>query len=152
MSGFWKIVVIVVLVLVTMLVVTYLTPDIKSFASDLATEHHLPLWVVGLAAPILYIFKGLGSLLVGEGGTEKHVRETNQAIEERLAGLENNVQRLDQWRTQEIDRRMQKVNEFEGAATSMESREGQLDQTISGLVQRSEQARGTMLIDPDLVE
>jgi TolA-binding protein len=152
MSAFWKIVVIIALVLVAMLVITFLSPDIKSFASDLAMKHHLPLWLVGLAAPILYAFKGLGNLLGGEGGTEKRIKETNQAIEKRLAGLETDVQRLDSWRSQEIERRMQKVNAFEGNVATMESREKQLDQTISGLSQRSAQAQRTMLVDPDLIE
>jgi hypothetical protein len=152
MSTFWKIVVIIALVFVGMLVITYMSPDIKSFASDLAMKHHLPLWLVGLAAPILYTFKGLGNLLVGEGGTEKRIKETNQAIEERLAGLETAVQRLDSWRSQEIERRMQKVIEFEGKSSVLESREKQLDQNIADLTRRSKQARGTMLVDPDLIE
>ena len=54
MSRFWKIIVVIALALAAMLLITFLVPDVSKFAAALAAKNKLPIWLVGLASPILY--------------------------------------------------------------------------------------------------
>jgi hypothetical protein len=154
MSRFVKLLIIIALVLVAMVLITYLNPSIKGFASALAKGSSLPLWLVGLAAPILYVFKGLANLLgglVGEGPTEKTIREKNEAISARLEGLERSVKQLDEWRTREIATRMDAIQAREKQIAPLESRARNLDQSIDDLLREREQIP-TIQDDPGLIE
>jgi hypothetical protein len=153
MSRFGKLLIIIALVLVAMLLITYLNPNIKAFASTLAGSK-LPLWLVGLAAPILYAFKGLANLLgglVGEGPTEKTIREKNEAISARLEGLERSVKQLDEWRTREIATRMDAIQAREKQIAPLEARARSLDQSIDDLLRERDQIP-TIQDDPGLIE
>lgn len=154
MSRFGKVLLIIALVVGVMLLITYLNPGVKSFALGLAKASNLPLWLIGLAAPILYAFKGLANLLgglVGEGATEKAIREKNEAISARLDGLEQDVKKLDDWRTREIAARMDAIQERERQIAPLEARARSLDQSIAGLVREREQIP-TIQDDPGLIE
>ena len=152
MSTFWKVVIIVVVVMIVMVAITYLNQDVKGFAVDLATKHKLPLWLVGLAAPILYVFKGLGSLLTGEGETEKGIREKNETIKDKLGELENRVKELSDWREREIKSRMEAIATHEKTIESMEGRAKGLDASISGLLERREQLQNAITEDSGNIE
>ncbi len=154
MSRFGKVLLIIALVLGAMLLITYLNPGVNSFALGLAKGSRLPLWLVGLAAPILYVFKGLANLLgslVGEGATEKTIREKNEAISARLDGLERDVRQLDEWRTREIATRMDAIQQRENQIAPLEARAKSLDQSIAALLREREQIP-TIQDDPGLIE
>jgi hypothetical protein len=141
MSRFVKILIVIALVLGAMLLLTYLTPGIKTFAQGIAKTSHLPLWLVGLAAPILYGLKSVANFLaglVGEGPTEKTIREKNEAISARLDDLERSVKQLDEWRTREISSRMEVIREREKQIAPLEARARALDATIAGLQERKD--------------
>ena len=155
MSKFWKIIVLIALVLAAMMLITFLVPDINRFASALAAKNKLPIWLVGLASPILYVlakFKDMLGALMGESDTEKDIRAKNEDIKAQLAQLEKSVQSLDAWRKDEIDRRMKQIDAINTTVTSMEGREKVLDQSIGGLMQRREALKNVIREDPGTIE
>ena len=46
MSRFGKTIVLILLLLGAMLLLTYVSPGIKAFATDLSKQSHLPIWLV----------------------------------------------------------------------------------------------------------
>ena len=147
MSRFAKIVILVVLFLGFMLLLTYISPSINQYAADLARTSHLPLWIVGLAAPILLLFKSLGNMLrsiFGESGTERRIRESNDDIKTRVAGIESDVRRLDQWRTAEIDTRFARISAWEQPLASLRTRTGELDDRIARDTDADAQSQGRL--------
>lgn len=146
MSRFAKILVLVVLFFGLMLLLTYISPDIKQYATQLSAGGRLPLWIVGLLAPILFAFQKLGDLvrgIFGESGTEKRIRESNESIKVRLAEVEGNVRRIDEWRAREVESRLGRITAWEADVASMRGREAVLDDQISGLRERDQQSTGT---------
>ena len=155
MSKFWKIIVIIALILAAMMLITFLVPDINKFASALAAKNKLPIWLVGLASPILYAltkFKDMLASITGESETEKDIRGKNEEIKAKLADLEKSVQSLDAWRKDEIDRRMTRINDINTTVSSMVGREKVLDQSIDGLLQRREGLKNVIREDPGTIE
>lgn len=155
MSKFWKLVVIVALVLAGLMLITFLVPDITKYASALAGKSKLPIWLVGLAAPILYVINRLKDMLgglIGESASERDIREKNEAIKAKLAELEKNVQGLDEWRRSEIARQMKKIDEFTTSIASMEGREKGIDKSIDELTERREQLSTAITEEPGTIE
>ena len=155
MQKFWKVVVLVVLFLGAMLLITFLVPDVRTFATGLASRNNLPIWLVGLASPILFALAKLKDLLgglVGESTTEKDIREKNEAVKAKLADLEQSVNSLDAWRKEEMDRRMNQVNAYNTTIATMESRENTLDQSIGSLQERREALKNVIREDPGNIE
>ena len=155
MAKFWKIVVVIALILAAMMLITFLVPDINKFASGLAAKNKLPIWLVGLASPILYAlakFKDMLGSIMGDSNTEKDIRGKNEEIKAKLADLEKSVQSLDTWRRDEIDRRMKQVDSLNTTVNSMEGREKVLDQSIGGLMQRREALKNAIREDPGTIE
>lgn len=85
--------VVVLVIAAAMLLLTYAIPDIRKFAAGMAEGWHLPLFVVGLLAPILYVFnrigKWLGSLV--SSSSEQAIEDKNRELEIRFARLERDV-------------------------------------------------------------
>lgn len=155
MSRFWKIIVVIALVVAALLLMTLLVPDVNKFAAALAAKNKLPIWLVGLASPILYAltkFKDMLGGLVGESNTEKDIREKNDAIKAKLEELDKSVKSLDAWRRDEINQRMQKIDQYNTTISSMQTREEGIDQSIGGLMERREALKNVIREDPGTIE
>ncbi|OLB13913.1 MAG: hypothetical protein AUH07_05500 [Gemmatimonadetes bacterium 13_2_20CM_70_9] len=145
MSRFGKTIVLILLLLGAMLLLTYVSPGIKAFATDLSKQSHLPIWLVGLAAPILFFFNKLGGFLnglFGEGETERSIREKNDEIKAKLDEVERSVQQLDEWRRSEIEPRLRRIDELQQNIGSMEGHAATLTERLQGLDQEDERLRG----------
>lgn len=143
MSRFTKTILLIALVLGAMLLLTYTSPGIKAFATGLAKGSRLPIWLVGLAAPLLYVFKKIGGVfgsLFGEGATERGIRESNDAIKAKLDQVERDVQGLDQWRRTQLEPRLARVALLEQQLAGMDARALALSGAIPGLQDRQRQA------------
>lgn len=139
MSKFWKVVIIIALVLAAMLLLTYSSPAIKEFAQGLSASSKLPLWLVGLAAPILFVFNRIGKFfsgLFGEGSTERGIREKNEAIKAKLDEVERSVQQLDEWRRTQIEPRMARIAQLEQGIGAMEGRAAAIADSLPALEQQ----------------
>lgn len=138
MSRFSKFVIILVIVFAAMLLLTYSSPAIKEFAQGLSVSSKLPLWLVGLAAPILFVFDRIGKLLgglFGAGPTERGIRETNEEIKAKLAQVEREVADLHQWRTTQIEPHMARIAQLQQDIGGMETRAGALRERVPALEQ-----------------
>jgi peptidoglycan hydrolase CwlO-like protein len=154
MSKFWKAVIILAIVVIVLYAVSLFVPQVKGIA-DAMKGSKVPWWIAGLLAPIVFVFKKIGEgfqRLLGTGATEEEIAQKNQAIEAKLAQLENDVRQLDEWRKTEIEQRTKRIDELNQNIQSMEGRAGVLDQSISGLTQRKEQLQGAIQVDPDIIE
>ncbi len=137
MSRTTKAIVFIVLILAAMLLITFVTPAIKSFAGDLAKSSKLPIWIVGLAAPILFFFNRLGrflNVLFGAGSTERSIRDTNEQLKAKLDEVEQSVQRLDAWRRGEIEPRLRRIDELQGTVAAMQGRAADLAAGVPSMV------------------
>ena len=147
MSSFWKTVLFIVLALGVMLVLTYAIPALRTFAVAFAAEKKLPLWLVGLAGPILYLVsRGRDALagLLGPSTTEQSIHETNEAIKQRIDQLQTQVRELDSWRQTEINRRMNQVQTFETQVSALQQEAGALDRTTGTLLEQRESLRNAI--------
>jgi uncharacterized protein (DUF2164 family) len=137
MSRFQKTIVIVVLILAAMLLLTFISPDIRAFATDLSKQTNVPIWLVGLAAPILFVFNRLGrflSGLFGEGATGRSIRDANEAIKTKLDDVEHSIDRLDRWRRNEIEPRLRWIDQQQEAVGALEGRATDLAAGVPGLL------------------
>ncbi|MBI1807063.1 MAG: hypothetical protein HYR76_08455 [Ignavibacteria bacterium] len=151
MDKFWKVLVILVLVFGGMLAITLLVPGVKDFAVKLARENNLPLWLVGFAAPILYLWekvKSVFSNLLGDGSTEKAITKENEDIKAELEKLRQQVRDLDEWRRESIHREITEINRLQEKVSSLEERSRTVDTQIQTAQQRREQLRGEIEEDP----
>jgi flagellar motility protein MotE (MotC chaperone) len=155
MNQFWKVIIIIVLVLAAMVLITYTVPGIKEFAVKTAADKKLPLWVVGLFAPIVYLFKRLGEMLsnlVGSSPTEDNIRAKNEEIKAKLDGLEKDVRRLDDWRQNEVEKKLQEVARLNQQLSGMQGRAGQLDRQVDALEAERAGLRNAIRDDPGTIE
>ena len=88
----WNIILWISLFAIAMLLLTYLVPDIKTFAVGLADQKDLPLWIVAFFAPVLFLIRKIGDFFkgfTGESKTEREIRELNEEI--KAEGLTRNL-------------------------------------------------------------
>jgi cell division protein FtsB len=142
MAKFWqnvlKVLIIVVIVAGLMLLITFLVPSVKEYAKDVSQNSKLPLWIVGLFAPIAYVFQRLKNWLtnlLGTGKTEKVIREENEAIKAEMTRLRQEVQALDEWRRESVHREITEINSLRQTLASMEGRSHGLNQRIKTLAE-----------------
>ncbi len=140
MSKFWKTLLKVLIIIIIaggiMLLITFLVPNVKEFASEFSEKHNISLWIVGLFAPIAYVFKRLKDFLsgiLGTGKTEKEIEEENEAIKAEIARLRQEVLSLDEWRRESIHQEITEINSLQQRLESMEGRSGTLRQQIETL-------------------
>ena len=132
MNNFWKVLTLIVVLLTAMILITYLNPEIKKFASGVADRNNLPLWFVGLAAPILYVVQRIKNFFSGllRGSTEKSIAEENESIKNDMAKLRQDVDRLDEWRLTGIDKQMVEAETFRTNIGNMKQRASTIKEQI----------------------
>ena len=154
MPKFWKAVIIIAIVAIVLYAISTFIPGVKSIA-DAMKGSKVPWWIAGLLAPIVFVFKKIGEGLkglLGTGATEEEIAQKNEAIEAKLNRLEQDVQRLDEWRKSEIDRRLKTIDKHEQSIGSMEGRARALDESVKGLLERREQLKSAITDDPGNIE
>lgn len=133
MRKFWVIIVIILLVLGLMLLLTYLSPEIRTYAQKIATDRHLPLFIVGLFAPLAFLWQkfvqAIGNFLKGETG--KEIENRNRELQSRLDRIEQEVKGIDEWRKREIDAHREEINAITKSIAEISSQKAAIEQTIS---------------------
>lgn len=136
MSRLLKTIIIITIFLVAMVLITYLVPEVKEYAKGIAHDSKLPIWLVGLFAPILYLLKIVSDWfkgMFGPGTTEKEIAKENEAIKAEREKLLEEVRRLDEWRTRELALQRneiaaleQKIADLRGEAANIDAQFAQL--------------------------
>ena len=138
MKKFWVIVIVVVLVCGLLFALTYSVPQIKEVANELA-KNKMPIWLVGLLAPILYlfrnIFKGLTNILP-TSGEEKAIKNENERILKELDRINSEVGRIDEWRKREIDIQMKEIERLKQSIKMLSEASRTLDANIEKLKEK----------------
>lgn len=133
MRKFWVIIVIILLVLGTMLLITYLSPGIKAYALKISTDRHLPLFIVGLFAPIVLLWQkfvdAIGKFLKGE--TAADIENTNRELQSRLDKIEQEVRNIDEWRRKEIDAHREEIEALKKSIAEISSQKAAIQQAIA---------------------
>jgi hypothetical protein len=150
MSRFAKTMIIIGLVLALMLLLTFASPDIKAFATELSKTSKLPIWLVGLAAPLLFLFNRLGSFFSGllGGPTEERIRERNEDIKRQVTGLEGDVQALDARLRAELEPRLQRI---EAQQQQIGALQGRAD-ALAGAVPALQTERQALLAEQERLQ
>lgn len=108
----WNIILWISLFILAMVLLTYLVPDINTFAKGIADQKDLPLWIVALFAPVLFLFKKIGDFFkgfTGESKTEREIRELNEQIKAEMKEIRQQVDGLDSWLKEKINEEMQHI-------------------------------------------
>lgn len=133
-SSFWKIlgvVLLVVLVGLALSAATAMNPEIKALAVEMAADSHLPIWLVGLAAPIVFVFKKF----FGGGSSDKldALERDNERLKAEQAKLRQEVSTLNGWRDQELSKQRAEIARLQGDLDSLRSKIAGVDGKIAAL-------------------
>jgi len=148
-----------------MLALTFLVKDIGAVAAQLAAGDDrlrsmgkAGIVVVGLFAPIVYVFRRLGRWLkdlLGAGpgwsGKEAALARRADELERRLDRMREDVARLDGERAGELARAQERVKELEAAVAAGRQAVAAGDAALDAAVQRALSPRATMT-DAEAVE
>ncbi len=135
MKKFWIIIIIIVIVCGLLFALTYSVPQIKVVAGELA-ENKVPFWLIGLLAPILYLFRSIGkgiSKILPSSGEENEIKNENARITEELSKINSEVERLDIWRKREIDIQMKEIERLKLSIRILTEASRNLDSSIESL-------------------
>lgn len=130
MSTFWKVVIIIIVAMIAMVLITYFVPQVKAVGEELKISTKLPLWIVGLFAPIIFLFRKIGgafSGLFGGGATEESIRAENEAIKVEREKLVEEVRKLDEWRNRELELQRAEITAFEKKISSLRTEAQAID-------------------------
>jgi DNA repair exonuclease SbcCD ATPase subunit len=138
MKRFWVIVIIIVIACGILFALTYSVPQIKDVANELA-RNKVPFWLIGLLAPIMYLFRNLGkslSNLLPRSGEEEDIKNENERITKELERINNEVSRLDTWRKNEIDIQMKEIERLKVSIKMLTEASRTLDSNIERIKEK----------------
>jgi len=120
----------ILLFVVVMLLLTFRVPEIKTLASSLASNKHLPLWFVGLFSPILYFFKKFGDWVMFSGTEKGGVISRNQKIKTEQERIRRDLDTLLDWRSRMLQQEYESVNRLKNEISLMEKKLASLESQI----------------------
>ncbi len=132
MKRFWIIIIVIVVVCGILFALTYSIPQIKEVAGELAANK-VPFWLIGLLAPILYLFRNIGKGLTNilpVSGEEDNIKKENERISKELERINAEVERLDSWRKREIDIQMKEIDRLKTSIQMLTEASKALDSNI----------------------
>jgi len=138
-SSFWKIVVVIVLLLLVVAgleLVTFRNPQILALAGNMAIESHLPLWLVGLAAPLVFVWKRLFGDSSGAGAKLDALEKDNNQLKQEQVKLRQDVANLNASRDQELTRQLQEISRLQASIDSLNSKISENDDKLVAAVSK----------------
>jgi len=141
-----------------MLALTFLVKDIGAVAAQLAegdgrlrSMGKAGIVLVGLFAPIVYLFRRFGQWLKdllgagpGPSGKEAALARRTEELERRLDRVREDVARLDGQRAEELSRAQERVRELEAAVAAGRQAVATSDAALDAAVHRALNPRRTM--------
>lgn len=118
-----------------MLLITFTSKEVMNTAIDFSTKNKLPLWIIGLFAPLLFVFQKIKKWFGGlfQGGTQEEIREENESIKEDLKKLRLDVNNLNEWRRDAIQNEINRINVLKQNLEPLENRNTRLSEQIKSL-------------------
>jgi len=132
----WNIILWISLFILAMVLLTYLVPDIKSFAQGFAAQKDLPLWIVALFAPVLFLIKKIGQFFksfIGESKTERNIREVNEEIKAEMKKIREQVNNLDAWLKEKISEEMRHIDNLNSRIAILQGQRAIISEKIDTL-------------------
>ncbi len=129
----WTIILWISLFILAMLLLTYFVPEIKTFAEGLADQKDLPLWIVALFAPVLFLLKRIGDFFkgfIGESKTEREIRELNEQIKAEMKEIRQQVNGLDSWLKEKINEEMQHIQKLNARIAILQGERAAISEKI----------------------
>jgi len=130
MSKFWRVVIVVGVIAVVLIAISFLVPQVKVTYDELKGNSNLPWWIVGLLSPIVFVLKKIGEMfsgLFGKSSTEQSIAQENEDIKAQRAMLLEEVRKLDEWRTRELEIQRNEIAVFEKNIATLKAQAQSLD-------------------------
>ncbi|QQS06316.1 MAG: hypothetical protein IPK50_05330 [Fibrobacterota bacterium] len=130
-----------VLILVggVLLLLSWFVPELKSLAKDISMDGDLPIWIAGLAAPIVYVYRrfteGIGKLF-SSGASQKV-----EAISSSREDLRKEVDELLQWRRDTLRQEIQSMQATRAEMDSLRTRLSQVQTEMEMVKSRTREEK-----------
>lgn len=123
----------ILLFVVVILLLTFSVPELKTFASSLASSKHLLLWFVGLFSPIVYFFKKLGDWMMFSGTEKGGIISRNQKIKTEQERIRSDLDGLLDCRSRMLQLEYESVNRLKNEISLMEKKLVSLESQIRNI-------------------
>lgn len=144
----WIVIISILLFVGAMLLLTFRIPEIRAFASSLASNKHLPLWFVGLFSPIVYLFKNMGDWVISSGTRDGGVIGRNQQIQTEQERIRRDLDSLLDWRSRMLQQEYESANRLKSEITLMEKQLASLGSQIRNIQSKSVEEFASSMSDP----
>lgn len=132
MQSFWKTILLVVVVLGVLGLLTYFNSGMRVQAIALARDSHLPIWLVGLFAPFVYLWKKVFHSGVPASDLDRVVEE-NKRLKLEQGQLRQDVKGLVEWREQELAAHRAEIARLEKSIAGLQDRVQGVQQHLTAL-------------------
>lgn len=112
-------VLLILLLLTALLLLSYFNPTVRSAALALSQSSHLPIWLAGLLAPFLVLFKKFWPASSSASGELEQIRQENERLKEEQNVLRRSVESLVAWRNQELEIRRAEIARLQSEVSSI---------------------------------
>lgn len=119
MKRIWLILIIIAAVCAALWILTYFNPTIRSAALALSQSSHLPIWLAGLLAPFLVLFKKFWPESSSANGELEQIRQENERLKEEQNVLRRSVESLVAWRNQELETRRAEISRLQSEVSTI---------------------------------
>lgn len=130
MNKVWFVIIGIILVAGLMILLTLRIPEIKALASSIAASKHLPIWIVGLFAPLIYLFQKAGDWIKSFNSGKSGVITRNKQIEAEQERIRRELDSLLDWRSRMLQQEYEAVTRLKTDITRMESQLASLGSQI----------------------
>ena len=125
-----KILFITLIIIIVLLLVTWLVPDVNTYAKSLVSDKW-PIWLVGIAAPILFLLKKIKDGLVNLIFPGGRIGEENEVIKRERNELRKDVDELLNWRRSALKKEVAELEKAKARLLGHEEDLNRVDAEIS---------------------
>ncbi len=119
MKRIWLILIIIATACVALWLLSYFNPTIRSAALALSQSSHLPIWLAGLLAPFLVLFKKFWPASSSPNDELERIRQENERLKEEQNVLRRSVESLVAWRNQELETRRTEIARLQSEVSTI---------------------------------
>lgn len=130
MKNVWLVISGIILFFTAMVIITLTVPEVKAFASGIAQNKHLPLWLVGFLAPVIYIFQKIADGIKTFSGLKSGVITENKRIVDEQERIRRELDSLLDWRSRTLQQEYENVKRVKNDIVRMETQLNHLSSQI----------------------
>lgn len=121
MKNIWFVIIGIFLFSLVMILLTFSVPEIKTYAFGIASSKHLPLWLIGLFAPLAYLFQRIGQWIKSSDGSRVGVITGNKQLKEEQERIRRELDSLLDWRSRMLQQEYEAVSRLKTDISRMEA-------------------------------